>query len=89
VPPFAITDAVRSWYREALIRDEIPDGFISVRERLDFEFDKSPRVSDVATRAKLECETTVQALDGTWTGKSIKSELWEKTGDLPWLVSDY
>jgi len=80
---------VRSWYREALTRDELAEGFIHLaRVRLDFDFDTTRRGNNVAMKVKLECLTTVETDDGTWTGKSIKSELWELTGDLPWLVSD-
>jgi hypothetical protein len=89
VSPFTISHAVRSWYSEALIRDELVEGFIHVaRVRLDFDFDTTRRGDDVAMKVTLQCLTTVEADDGTWRGKSLKSELWERTGDSPWRVSD-
>lgn len=88
-PPFTITSAVRSWYEEALIRDELADGFIhAARVTLEFDFDPTRRGDEVAMMVNLECVATVEADDGTWIGKSVKSELWEQTRDGTWLVSD-
>jgi hypothetical protein len=87
--PFTITSTARSWYQTPLIRDELPEGFIhDVRVRLDFDFDTTHEGEGITMRVKLECETTVEADDGTWTGKSLNRELWEKSGIRPRLVSD-
>jgi hypothetical protein len=89
VPPFSISDAVRSWYGDALQRDELDVSFIrQISITCDFDIVESKQGADSERLVIFDCQVDLEAESGRWSGKSHKSEQWRKSGDQPWEVRD-
>jgi hypothetical protein len=83
-PPLSISGAVRDWYSEALVRDGLEEAFVShIGILCDFAVtDSSPEAKTERT-VKLDCQVTLDAQDGVWTGIGTRSERWRQSHEGP------
>jgi hypothetical protein len=87
--PFSITDAVRRWLDDAIIRDELnPAQVQQVSISCMFDVAESQSVDTVERTVNLDCTVELTAESGSWSGSSRKSERWHKSDTGPWLIVD-
>jgi hypothetical protein len=88
--PFSISEAVNSWYKDAVLRDVLDESFIrSVRIVCDFDTNESVIDTGSERKVTLKCKVTVEAENGISIGVSDKSERWRKSGEESfWQITD-
>lgn len=87
--PFSVSDAVRHWYESAIVRDDLGETFVQqIYVICDFDIAESRQGTDTERHVTLDCNVAIEAENGSWNGSSRKSEVWRRTGDLPWMVRD-
>ena len=88
--PFSISEAVTSWYKDAVLRDVLDEAFIrNVRIVCDFDINESVIDTESECKVTLKCQVTVEAANGTWIGASDTSERWRKSDEGSfWLITD-
>jgi hypothetical protein len=87
--PFQITEAVKSWYFDALTRDQVPDDFVQqISIRCDFEITQSEDDGHSQRQVRLDCTVELDAQNGHWIGRKSKNEKGERWGDGPWMLWD-
>ena len=87
--PLSVSDAVRAWYEDAIVRDDLAETF--VRQILivcDFDISESRHGLDTERHVTFDCNVAIEAENGSWRGASRKAEVWRRTGELPWMVRD-
>lgn len=88
-PPFQITRAVRSWYFDALVRDQLPENFVrQIDINCDFQITQSGDDRHSQRHVRLDCTVNLEAENGTWTGRKSKNEKGERWGEGPWMLWD-
>lgn len=87
--PFQITDAVKSWYFDALTRDDVAQDFVrQIRIRCDFDIAQSEGDGPSRRHVQLDCTVELDAENGNWIGRKVKNEKGERWGDGPWMLWD-
>ena len=85
----SISDAVRAWYEDAIVRDDLGDAFVrQIQITCDFDIAESRKGLDIERHVAFNCKVAIEAENGPWQGTSRKSELWLRSGDGPWIVRD-
>ncbi len=89
VAPFQITEAVRSWYLDALARDRLSADFVrAIGIDCAFDIAKSETEGRSMRLVRLDCTVELVAENGIWTGRSLKDEKGELQEDGSWFLWD-
>jgi hypothetical protein len=89
ISPLAISNAVRTWYEDAIVRDDLGETFVrQIKIVCDFDIAESRQGLDTERHVAFDCKVAIEAENGSWNGTSRKAELWRRSGDQPWIVRD-
>ncbi len=87
--PLSVSEAVHGWYENAIVRDGLGETFVrQIHITCAFDIAESEHNLDSERHVKFDCNVTIEAENGSWTGTSRKSEVWRRSGDQPWIVRD-